>query len=186
MSRLSQYIVATFLLASLSLVSLASMDSAFAQVVASPLTLNVTQPASTSDTLTLAASLPSNTSLNSPIHFYVTTKLFGGKHLVPIGVSSLNDGTASITYKPTWDGTQSFTATVVDPKTGATQITANASYDVISSKPAVSFANANQKNPLSHFGKGFIVALLIIVAAVWVTLLTTLFRVVRGMSKLAP
>ena len=119
------------------------------------------------------------------IHFYVTTKLFGGKHLVPIGTTQFSSSPASVTYYPTWSGLQTFTATLTDASSTQVEGSTSTFYNVTYSKPGTSYLNANPKKPLSDFGRYFVVALLVIVGAIWMTLIATIVRVTRGVDKLS-
>ena len=118
------------------------------------------------------------------VTFYVVTRQFGDERTVPIGSADLErDGTASVTYRPTWNGDQRFVAHLDgDP---ATAPSGSASYQVTASTEGPYYPLANQPRPFGPLGRVFVDVLLATVALVWLTLVLTVVRVARGLPHRA-
>ncbi len=148
------------------------------------LSLLVARSGASSDQLVLTAAVSSPVS-NERVSFFVVTTELGGRRLVPLGSAAVTpSGDASLTYQPTWTGTEQFVAQIgSDPSKPAAS--ASRTFLVTSAVPGMSPALTNSPKPLRQVGHGFVVVVLVVVALVWTTLLATLYRVVRGTRRLA-
>ena len=151
----------------------------------SSLTLAVAPASGLPLSLTLTASVPASLAAGAgSVDFFVVTTEFGKPQLVPLGAARLNpNGLASSSYKPTWDGRQEFVAKLASP--ASDPATATAYYQVTNSAPGSLYATANPAKLFSPAGNAFVIALLTIVALVWLTLLATLWRVAHLLPGLA-
>ncbi|HET7354434.1 MAG TPA: hypothetical protein VFJ11_10350 [Gaiellaceae bacterium] len=132
--------------------------------------------------LTLVAHLPG--SAGEPVAFFVVSKEFGSARNVPIGVTRAGaDGTARMTYTPTWSGTQQFVVKLARP--GARARSATAEYRVTASKPGPLSAGANPPRPLASVGHVFLTVILTIVTLIWLSLLITLALAFGRLPRLA-
>lgn len=132
--------------------------------------------------LTLVAHLPG--SAGEPVAFFVVSREFGSARSVPIGVTKAGqDGTARLTYAPTWNGAQQFVVKLAHPGAGASSVTAE--YRVMSSKPGPLAAGANPPRPLASVGHVFLAVILTIVALIWLSLLLTLALAFGRLPRLA-
>ena len=132
--------------------------------------------------LTLVAHLPG--SAGEPVAFFVVSREFGSARNVPIGVTKAGkDGTARLTYVPTWTGAQQFIGKLARP--GARASSATAEYRVTSSKPGPLTAGANPPRPLASVGHVFLTVILMIVALIWLSLLFTLALAFGRLPRLA-
>ncbi|NNN00257.1 MAG: hypothetical protein HKL86_00315 [Acidimicrobiaceae bacterium] len=117
------------------------------------------------------------------VDFYVHVEEFAGAPLLEIGSGTTNTaGVATITYQPTWAGTQNFVASAFDPS-GAVLATSSLSVQAARSDP---FAGAVQSlRPDGLIGRWVVFVLLALVIGVWITLLALVVRVQQGPIKSA-
>ncbi len=148
-----------------------------------PSALHVTVSAGNSGSLILSATDSDGAAPTQPVHFFVTTSLFGGAKLVPIGVAHSYGGFA-LSYKPTVTGRQTFTAEILD-SSGAVLSSGTSSFLVTTRTAMFSPSETNAPKPLASFGRGMVGVLLAIVGLIWLTLIVTLVRVTRGTARLA-
>lgn len=150
------------------------------------LTLSVAPGQGKSVNLTLTAYLkggPSNSS--GSVAFFVVDPEFSQGVDVAIGTArAATGGAASISYQPTWSGKEQFVAKVTSGLDGDTP-SATAYYSVAASSPGPLYATANLTRPASSLGHVFVGTLLVIVALVWLTLISTLLLVARRLPRLA-
>ena len=150
------------------------------------LTLSAKAQADRPDRLVLtshlsSAPVPAGTSVN----FFVVSKEFGQDREVPIGTADVDrNGSASITYRPTWAGSQKFVVHLAggSADAGPTGVT---TYNVATAAPGPYQALANEPRPFGPMGRVFVEVLLAVVALVWLTLIVTVVRVARGLPKRA-
>ncbi|MDA8399785.1 MAG: hypothetical protein M0008_07010 [Actinomycetota bacterium] len=149
------------------------------------LSLAVAPAQGTGHQLMLTATVPLAAMNTKRVSFFVVTTELGGHRLVPLG-SALTDssGTASVMYQPTWAGKEEFVAEIGRDLTKPLA-TASKYYVVATAVAGVPPANTNAPKPLRQVGKDFVAVVLAVVAAVWMTLLITLYRVVVGTRKLS-
>ncbi len=135
--------------------------------------------------LMLTATVPLAAMNSKRVSFFVVTTELGGHRLVPLG-SALTDssGTASVIYQPTWVGKEEFVAEI-GQDSAKPLATASEYYVVTSAVAGMPPANINAPKPLRQVGMDFVAVVLTVVAAVWLTLLITLYRVVVGTRKLS-
>ena len=117
------------------------------------------------------------------VHFYVHLEEFSGAPELLIGTAATDaTGDASITYQPTWAGTQRFVATAVDA-TGASLATSALTVQAARTDP---FAGPVQSlRPDGLIGRWVVVVLLALVIGVWITLLALVVRVQQGPADAA-
>ncbi|MEP7034024.1 MAG: NrfD/PsrC family molybdoenzyme membrane anchor subunit [Dermatophilaceae bacterium] len=117
------------------------------------------------------------------VEFFFSTKEFGPARLVPLGsVTTEKSGIAKLTlsgdanhrYRPTTTGPQQFVATYT--AAGAKPVTARTTVNVSVARSA--YRPAPPK-PLAGLGKGLVIFLFAAAAAVWLTLVTQIWRVRR-------
>ena len=159
------------------------------QAAASPspysLRLQVAPRPDKPDVLTLTANLSGAPPAGAAIAFAVVTTEFGQEMEVAIGTAELaRNGSASITYTPTWGGSQKFVAHLTGTPLAAPP-SATATYTVAGSPAGPLYAGANQPRPFSSVGRIFLTALLTTVALVWLTLLGVLVRAFVRLPRLA-
>ncbi len=118
------------------------------------------------------------------VNFYVHLDEFAGAPELLIGTASTDAaGVASITYQPTWAGTQRFVATAVDGA-GAALATSSLSVQAARTDP---FAGPVQSlRPDGLIGRWVVVVLLALVIGVWITLLSLVVRVQQGPAQTTP
>lgn len=115
------------------------------------------------------------------VAFFVLSREFGSPANVPIGTAKMAaDGTASLTYTPTWSGSEEFLARLP----GAHAPTATAHYDVTASTPGPLYAAANPGKPLASIGVVFLNAIRGVVALIWLSLILILVMVRARMPRL--
>lgn len=120
------------------------------------------------------------------VSFFVVTKEFGTNMDVPIGTATTaSDGTASVSYKPTWSGSQEFVATLQGTGSSSKAVQATTTYTVAASNPGPLYATANHARPLASVGHVFVTAALSLVALVWLTLITFLLIAKLRLPRLA-
>lgn len=148
--------------------------------------LSVAPGSAGSSTLTLVSQLEGGSSLGGrTISFFVVTKEFGNSLDVPIGTAkTASDGTASVTYKPTWSGSQPFVAKLAGAAAG-TALSATTSYTVAAFSPGPLYSTSNPSRPLSSVGHIFVAAALALVALVWLTLISFLVMAGRLLPRFA-
>ncbi|NMM32995.1 MAG: hypothetical protein HHJ13_03155 [Phycicoccus sp.] len=130
---------------------------------------------------------------DSAVEFSFSTTEFGTPaRLVPLGsINTDKTGVAKLTlggdadhmYLPTTVGPQEFVATFTPTTADAKPISASATVNITVARSA--YTPAPDK-PLAGVGKGLVVALFAIVAAVWFTMATQVWRVrraTRGVRK---
>lgn len=164
-----------------------TQSSNAATAPSSSITLSVSQSSSSSNSLKLTSQVASNAQIKGQqVSFFVVTKEFTKTSLdVPIGSATTgSNGTASITYKPTWTGNQDFVAKLTTTGT-KTAVTATASYDVLATTPGPLYSASNPARPLSRVGHFFVGSALAIVAIVWLTLITFLILAKARLPRLA-
>jgi hypothetical protein len=112
------------------------------------------------------------------VNFYVHVEEFSGAPVLLIGSAPTNAaGVATITYQPTWAGTQHFVASAVD-NTGSEFATSSLTIHAARTDP---FAGAVQSlRPDGLIGRWVVVVLLAMVIGVWITLLALVVRVQQG------
>jgi len=134
-------------------------------------------------TLTVANGQPQ---ADAPVEFSFTTTEFGEPaRLVPLGtVTTDTSGVAKLIlgggadrmYLPTTVGPQEFVATFTPTTADAKPISSSTTVNITVARSAYTPA---PPKPLASLGKGLVVALFAIVAAVWLTLITQIWRVRR-------
>ncbi len=135
--------------------------------------------------LTLVSRLQSSSGNGGKsVAFFVVSTEFKQPKDVPIGTAkTAADGTASVSYKPTWSGKEQFVAKL---SSAGTQVpAATAYYRVTASTPGPLSAAANPARPLASIGHVFLNVILAIVALVWLGLIITLVLAVGWMPRLA-
>lgn len=153
----------------------------------SSLSLSVAPSSASSSSLRLTSQLQGSSSLKGQqVSFFVVTKEFEKTSLdVPIGTATTgSDGSASVTYKPTWTGSQQFVAKLANGSSKST-VTATASYDVLATAPGPLYSTSNPARPLSRVGHFFVGSALTLVAIVWLTLITFLILAKTRLPRLA-
>jgi Ni/Fe-hydrogenase subunit HybB-like protein len=123
---------------------------------------------------------------DAPVAFSFTTTEFGAPaRLVPLGSVNTNasgvarlilGGDADHKYRPTTVGPQEFVATFTPTTADAKPISSNVTVNITVARSAYTPA---PPKPLAGLGKGLVVALFSIVAAIWLTLITQIWRVRR-------
>lgn len=148
----------------------------------SGLTLTVAPRPHDPTRLTLVARLgKSSPREGTTIAFFVVSTEFKQPIDVPIGTGdTAADGTATLTYAPTWSGPQRFLAAVAD-----TQLRAAADYRVTTSTPGPLATTANPGWPFASLGRGFLDVILAVVAFIWLGLFVTLAVAFGWMPRLA-
>ncbi len=134
-------------------------------------------------TLTVANGEPQ---ADAPVEFSFTTTQFGEPaRLVPLGtVTTDTSGVAKLIlgggadrmYLPTTVGPQEFVATFTPTTADAKPISSSTTVNITVARSAYTPA---PPKPLAGVGKGLVVALFAIVVAVWLTLITQIWRVRR-------
>ena len=119
----------------------------------------------------------------STVNFYVHVEEFAGAPELLIGTATTNaEGLASITYQPTWAGTQNFVASAQD-SSGAVLATTSLT---VQAARTDSFAGGVQSlRPDGLIGRWVVFVLLSLVIGVWLTLITLVVRVQQGPAKAA-
>ncbi len=117
------------------------------------------------------------------VNFYVHVEEFVGAPVLLIGSTTTNvAGVASITFQPTWAGTQNFEATVVD-SAGTTLATTSLTVEAARTDQ---FAGPVQSlRPDGLIGRWVVFVLLSLVIGVWLTLIALVVRVQQGPAKTA-
>ncbi len=117
------------------------------------------------------------------VNFYVHVEEFAGAPVLLIGTGTTNAaGVASITYQPTWAGTQNFVASALD-SSGSVLATTSLSVQAARTDP---FAGAVESlRPDGLIGRWVVLVLLALVIGVWITLLALVVRVQQGPAKTA-
>ena len=117
------------------------------------------------------------------VNFYLHVEEFAGSPVLLIGTAATDaDGIASITYQPTWAGTQNFVASVVD-STGAVLASTSLTVQAARTDP---FAGAVESvRPDGLIGRWVVLVLLSLVIGVWLTLIALVVRVQQGPMKSA-
>lgn len=112
------------------------------------------------------------------VNFYVHVEEFAGAPVLLIGSATTNAvGVASVTYQPTWAGTQNFVASAVD-NSGAVLASSSLTVQAARTDP---FAGAVQSlRPDGLIGRWVVLVLLALVIGVWITLLALVVRVQQG------
>lgn len=112
------------------------------------------------------------------VNFYVHLDEFSGAPELLIGTANTGPtGDATVTYQPTWAGTQRFVATAVDA-TGAPLATSALTVQAARTDP---FAGPVESlRPDGLIGRWVVVVLLALVISVWITLLAVVVRVQQG------
>ncbi|NMM23332.1 MAG: polysulfide reductase NrfD, partial [Phycicoccus sp.] len=123
---------------------------------------------------------------DAPVAFFFSTTQFGTPaRLVPLGAVNTDaagvaklilGGDADHMYLPTTVGPQEFVATFTPTTADAKPISASTTINITVARSA--YTPAPDK-PLAGVGKGLVVALFAIVAAIWLTLITQVWRVRR-------
>ncbi len=151
----------------------------------SVLTLSVAARPHDPTDLTLVSHLQSSSDNGGKsVAFFVVSTQFKQPEDVPIGTAkTAADGTASVSYKPTWSGKEQFVAKLTSP--GAQVPAATAYYRVTASTPGPLYAAANPARPLSFIGHIFLGVVLTIVALIWLGLIIMLVAAVGWMPRLA-
>jgi hypothetical protein len=118
------------------------------------------------------------------VAFFVVSREFKQPVNVPIGTAdTAADGSAKISYKPTWSGDQTFIARLVGP--GPHAKAATAKYRVAASTPGPLAASASPGRPLASVGHVFLEVILILAALVWLSLIIVLAIAFGWMPRLA-
>lgn len=117
------------------------------------------------------------------IAFFVVSREFKQPVNIAIGAAeTAADGTARISYKPTWSGEETFIAKLVGPPHIKA---ATARYHVTASTPGPIAATANPGRPLASVGHVFLDVILTVAALVWLGLITMLAIAFGWMPRLA-
>lgn len=187
----------TMILPFVVVLSWTAIDGLSAATALPLLSLQASQVTGNQKEVQLVAQLPGTT---KTVQFYVYLTQFKGQYggkgpLLLIGSSKTNaSGVAEITYKPTWTGTLYFRAQISSgPATngqtqGANDITSDAGTHATTSL-LVGAANTPFKGaieavrPVGVVGQWVALVLLIVVIAIWITLIVTVIRVNRGLSE---
>lgn len=156
--------------------------SALAASAATGTTLTLSSPSPSSQAgVNLTAQVTSSTAASLPgvaVNFYVHLEEFSGAPELLIGTAITNAaGVASMTYQPTWAGTQRFVASAFDGS-GAELATSSLSVQALRTDP---FAGPVESlRPDGLLGRWVVVALLSLLIIVWITLLAVVVRVQQG------
>ncbi|NMM23502.1 MAG: hypothetical protein HHJ11_08385 [Phycicoccus sp.] len=136
-----------------------------------------------SATLTVANGQPQ---AGAPVEFFFNTTQFGTPaRPVPLGsvttdktgvATLILGGDANHLYRPTTKGPQEFGATFTPTTADAKPISSTVSVNITVARSAYTPAPAK---PLAGLGKGLVLAIFTIVAAIWLTLITQIWRVRR-------
>ena len=169
-------------LAALVLLAVAGAALPAAAATGTTLALSSTSPAThqgvelTARVATDAAPMPGAT-----VNFYVHVEEFAGAPELLIGTATTDSaGVASITYQPTWAGTQNFVASALDGS-GAVLATASLAVQAARTDP---FAGAVQSlRPDGLIGRWVVLVLLSLVIGMWLTLIALVVRVQQGPVK---
>ena len=179
---------ATRVLAGLSGVVLLSVAAAALPAAASSgatLALTSGSPASHQGVELTAqvATAPATPLSGTTVNFYVHVEEFAGAPLLLVGSATTNAaGVASITYQPTWAGTQNFEASAVD-SSGTVLATSSLTVQAARTDP---FAGAVESlRPDGLIGRWVVLVLLALVIGVWLTLIALVVRVQQGPVKTA-
>ncbi len=123
---------------------------------------------------------------DAPVAFFFNTTQFGTPaRPVPLGLVTTDKtgvatlilgGDANHLYRPTTKGPQEFGASFTPTKADAKPITASVTVNITVARSAY---NPAPPKPLAGLGKGLVVALFAIVAAIWLTLIAQIWRVRR-------
>ena len=123
---------------------------------------------------------------DAPVAFFFNTTQFGTPaRPVPLGsvttdktgvATLILGGDANHLYRPTTKGPQEFGATFTPTTADAKPITSTTTVNITVARSAYTPA---PPKPLAGLGKGLVVALFAIVAAIWLTLITQIWRVRR-------
>jgi hypothetical protein len=158
-----------------------------AAAAATGATLSLSSPSPSSQAgVELTAQVASSTAAPMPevtVNFYVHLQEFSGAPELLIGSASTNAaGVASITYQPTWAGTQRFVASAVD-SSGSALAASSLSVQALRTDP---FAGPVESlRPDGLIGRWVVVALLSLLIGVWITLLALVVRVQQGPVRTA-
>ena len=156
--------------------------SALAASAATGTTLTLSSPSPSSQAgVDLTAQVANTTAASLSgvtVNFYVHLEEFTGAPELLIGTAVTNaTGVASMTYQPTWAGTQRFVASAFDG-TGTELATSSLSVQALRTDP---FAGPVQSlRPDGILGRWVVVALLSLLIIVWITLLAAVVRVQQG------
>lgn len=161
----------------------ASFGSSFATPTA--LTLSIAARPHHPTTLVLVSHLRSSSKRAGRfIAFFVVSTEFKQPMNVPIGTAKTTaDGSAKISYTPTWSGEETFVAKLVGSGTHVRAATAH--YRVTASTPGPLAATANPGRPLASVGGVFLDVILTVVALVWLSLIIVLAIAFGWMPRLA-
>lgn len=155
------------------------------------LSLNATRAAGSRSPIELAATLTTAQGSTGPsanpspvkVTFYVVADQFASKPLAELGSAVIGStGEATFAYQPTWVGQQSFVA-----KAGASGQALSARTTFVAptaSDPAA--AGPQAFRPDGSIGRFVVLALLLIVGAVWFTLVASVVRVALVMREGRP
>lgn len=158
---------------------------ASSSAVRDALTLSVAERPQHPRTLILVSRLRSSSKrAGRSIAFFVVSREFKQPVDVPVGTAdTAADGSAKISYRPTWSGEQTFIAKLVGP--GPHVRAATAQYRVTASTPGSLVATAGPGRPLASVGHVFLDVILTLAALVWAGLIVMLAIAFGWMPRLA-
>jgi hypothetical protein len=114
------------------------------------------------------------------VAFFVVSTEFKNPINVPLGTAeTAANGTARLTYAPTWRGEERFVAQLTSPHVEAT-----VSQRVVASTPGPLAAAANPARPLASVGRVFLDVILAVVAAIWLSLIAVVALTAGRMPRL--
>ena len=145
-----------------------------------PFRLAVAQVTPGKATLSLVAS----GSPGQKVDFYVQTATFSTGGLMEIGSASATNGSAEITYLPTWTGEEIFVARALGAG-GSVAGSATQAYKVTLDPAGLPKSVYEYTRPMDGVGVNLVRTLLAIAAAVWIVLLGTLLVVAVRIPRLA-
>ena len=166
------------------LLSVAALAIPAAALTGTTLALTSGSPASHHGVeLTAQVATAATPMAGTTVNFYVHVEEFAGAPVLLIGTATTNAaGLASITYQPTWAGTQNFVASAQDGS-GAVLATTSLTVQAARTDP---FAGAVQSlRPDGLIGRWVVFVLLSLVIGVWLTLIALVVRVQQGPAKAA-
>ncbi len=163
----------------------ATASHASSSAASHALTLSIAARPQHPATLILVARLPgSSKRAGRTIAFFVVSREFQQPLNIPIGTAeTAADGSARLSYKPTWSGEEAFVAKLVGPAPHVRAATAR--YRVTASTPGPLAAAANPGRPLASVGHVFLGVILTVAALVWLSLIITLAITFGWMPRLA-
>ncbi len=119
------------------------------------------------------------------VTFFVQTQEFSSHGWMALGTSVTNSaGEATLTYTPTWTGTELFGAALGSSDAVSTPSVVK-SFQVLKDPPGVPQSVIEYARPLGSEGGIFVKTILSVLALVWILLLGSLVLVIRRVPRLA-